>query len=111
MIEIKYQSLSNYPDQTKKVVPISKTLKREKPLKFNISQLLLFKIEYHNTNQYPAYAVKSDNSKENISKHPTKDKNQYPAYALKSDDGNQTQILRKPQTTNILETAVTPAED
>ena len=30
--------------------------------------------------QYPAYAVKSDDSK---------NQNQYPAYALKSDDGNK----------------------
>jgi len=41
---------------------------------------------YENQNQYPAYAVKSDNGKPN----------QYPAYALKSDDSNE-----RPKRTNI----------
>ncbi|MEI7734094.1 MAG: hypothetical protein WCI49_01450 [Ferruginibacter sp.] len=56
----------------------------QKTKKTNILPMLLKAMMARKTkekNQYPAYAVKSDDG--------TKDqrKNQYPAYAVKSDDG------------------------
>ncbi len=102
--------MSKHPDKIKKIVFQYPTTEREKLLKFNISQLLIFKKQY--LNQYlkekttpisKAYAVKSDDSKEQPDPNPTEYQKPISAYAdNNSEDGkpNRIRSLEKPKKTN-----------
>ena len=69
---------------------------KEKNLKIQYQSTSTFKKKNTNSNiqpktknQYPAYALKSDDS-QHMNPTSLRKQNQYPAYALKSDDGNPT---------------------
>ena len=71
MVSIKYQSLSKHPDKPI-VVPISNNSEKRKAVKiqYQSTSTFLKKHQYQypleRTNQYPAYALKSDDSKSRI---------------------------------------------